>query len=203
MPVVTDIKTQIKNPDKVSVYIDGKYNFSLTVSQLADYKTVRVNKEITDSLLSDLKKLSRFTAQYLQVISLVYARPRSEYEIRTKLRQKKLDSEEIDALVNKLKEDKYLNDKDFAVWWVNGRKNTRSTSTLKLKAELAQKGINSSLATEVIEENFNKEDEENSLRELLNKKRGKYDSEQKLMSYLASKGFKYSQIKEILEETNN
>lgn len=203
MPVVTDIKTQVKNQDKVSVYIDGKYSFSLTIVQLAEHKEVRVNSELSGGQLTDLKKLSQFTKQYLRVVSLVYARPRSEYEIRTKLRLKKLEPEEIDELIIKLTTDDYLNDQKFAEWWVSSRKSTRSISSLKLKSELAQKGIKPELAGEVISEIFTPEDELSALKELIEKKKDKYDDQQKLMSFLASRGFNYAQIKEALTETED
>jgi len=200
MPIVTDIKTQVKNQDKVSVDIDDKYSFALTVAQLADQKGVRVGAELTREQVDELKKLSKFTNQYLRIVNLIYARPRSEYEIRTKLRVKKLDPEEIEGLISRLTLDGYLNDQKFAKWWVSSRKNTRSISSLKLKSELAQKGIKSDIVNEVIENNFDKEDELKALRDLVEKKRGKYETDQKLMTYLASKGFNYSQIKEVLGE---
>lgn len=198
MPIITNIKTQVKNRDKVSVYIDGKYNFSLTVSQLAEQKLVRVGSKLTAGQVADLKKLSQFTKHYLRIVSLVYARPRSEYEVRSKLRLKKIDLEEIDELITKLSLDGYLNDQKFAEWWVSSRKATRSISTLKLKSELAQKGIKQELASEVIANNFNKEDEIKALEDLISKKIDKYETKQKLMTFLASKGFSYSQIKEAL-----
>lgn len=198
MPKVTDIKAQVKNRDKVSVYIDGKYSFSLTLPQLADQKLVRVNSELSEEQVADLKKLSQFTKHYLRAVSLVYARPRSEHEIRSKLRLKKLDPEEIDGLIAKLTNDGYLNDHKFAEWWVNSRKATRSISTLKLKSELAQKGIKSELANEIIINNYNDEDEMKALEDLISKKIDKYETKQKLMTFLASKGFNYSQIKEAL-----
>lgn len=198
MPIVTDIKTQVKNQEKVSVFIDGKYSFSLLISQLAEQKSVRVGKEIAPEKIEELKKLSQYTKQYLRMISLVYARPRSEYEIRTKLRLKKVEPEEAEQIITQLTSKGYLNDQKFAEWWVNSRKSTRSISILKLKSELAQKGIKSSTIEEVISENFTKEDELQALKELVAKKKDKYETDQKLMTHLASKGFTYSQIKEVL-----
>ncbi|USN97513.1 MAG: regulatory protein RecX [Candidatus Nomurabacteria bacterium] len=204
MPIITDIKIQVKNRDKVSVYIDEKYSFSLTISQLTDHKQVRVKSHLKDDQVEDLKKLSSQTNQYLRLLNLIYARPRSEYEIRTKLRLKKFEQEEIDQLVDKLKKEGYLNDKEFANWWVNSRKLTRNISSLKLKSELAQKGIKGEVVEDALANNFSKEDELNSLKDLVKNKKNKYESEQKLMSYLVSKGFNYSQIKEVLnkEETS-
>lgn len=199
MPEVTDIKTQVKNPDKVSVYIDGKYTFALTLNQLTENKGVRVGSQILAEEIEEFKKLAKLTNQYIRMISLIYSRPRSEYEIRTKLRQKKVEPEEIEQLIEKLVSNQYLNDAKFAEWWVSSRKSSRPISALKLKSELAQKGIKADLANEVLSEQFSADDELVALQKLIEKKKDKYESEQKLMAYLASKGFKYSQIKEVLD----
>lgn len=202
MPQITDIKTQQKNKNKLSVCIDNKYSFSLTIAQLSDEKSIRVGQEVTDEEVLRLKKVSSLTNHYLKLINLIYVRPRSEYEIKSKLNQKKLDPDEIDELINKLKEEDYLDDSKFTEWWVSSRKLTKPISSLKLKAELTQKRIHKNIIDEVISNNFTQQDEMNSLKELIDKKKTKYEDSQKLMSYLASKGFKYSQIKEALENTN-
>jgi regulatory protein len=203
MPEVTDIKTQLKNPNKVSVFIDGKYTFALTIDQLAENKNVRLGSHISQEEAEEFKKLSKLTNQYIRMISLIYSRPRSEYEIRTKLRQKKVEPEEIDQLIEKLVKKNYLNDRKFAEWWVSSRKSSRPISSLKLKSELAQKGIKGELASEVLSEHFTKDDELESLKKLVEKKKDKYETEQKLMAYLASKGFNYSQIKEVLKSDSD
>ncbi len=203
MPIVTDIKTQVKNQDKVSVFIDGKYTFALTLAQLAESKLVRVSKELSEPEVKELKKLSKLTNQYIRMVGLIYMRPRSEYEVRTKLKLKKIESDQIEELISKLTSEGYLNDEKFTEWWVNSRKSSRPTSALKLKSELAQKGVKSELIEQFITQNFTKEDELNSLQKLIEKKKDKYDTEQKLMAYLASKGFNYSQIKEVLSSSNN
>lgn len=199
MPLITDIKIQVKNTEKVSLFVDGKYSFSLTISQLAEYKSLKINQEITAEQVVEFKKLSSLTNLYIRMIGLVYSRPRSEFEIRTKLKLKKLTDEEIEELIAKLKLKGYLDDLHFAKWWVEGRKSSRPISKLKLKSELAQKGVNSNLVNQVLEEGFSKEDELSTLKKLIAKKESKYPDQQKLIAHLASKGFSYPLIKECLK----
>lgn len=205
MSLVTDIKTQLKNPNKLSIFIDGKYSFSLTLDQLTEQKGVRVGKDIAEEDLAKLKDLSKLTNHYIRMVSLIYARPRSEREIVTKLKLKKLEPEEIEALVTKLKKAELLNDQRFAEWWVEGRKNSKPISKRKLQNELSQKGIRADISQEVITNNFSDDDELQSLKKLIEKKKDKYADQQKLMAYLASKGFGYSEIKKALspEDSND
>jgi regulatory protein len=199
MPLITDIKIQVKNTEKVSLFVDGKYSFSLTISQLAEHKILKTNQEISAKQVAEFKKLSNLTNLYIRMVGLVYSRPRSEFEIRTKLKLKKLSPEEVEELVSKLKLKGYLDDQYFAKWWVEGRKSSRPISKLKLKSELAQKGINSNLVNQFLEEGFSKEDELSSLKKLIAKKESKYPDQQKLIAHLASKGFSYPLIKECLK----
>ncbi len=198
MPTITDIKQQVKNPNELSVFIDGKYTFSLTLDQLADNKEIRISHEVTEDQINEYKKLSKLTNQYIRMVNLIYARPRSEQEVRLKLKLKKVDPDEIEELITKLKSQNLLNDQNFANWWVEGRKNSRSTSKRKLQSELAQKGVKPDLAGAAIEEYFSQDDELASLKKLIEKKKDKYPDQQKLMTFLASKGFNYSTIKEAL-----
>jgi hypothetical protein len=55
MPLITDIKIQVKNTEKVSLFVDGKYSFSLTISQLAEHKILKINQEILPNKLLNLK----------------------------------------------------------------------------------------------------------------------------------------------------
>lgn len=198
MPTVTDIKQQLKNPNKLSVFIDNKYSFSLTLDQLTEHKKIRIGKDISPEELNSYKDLSKLTNQYLRMVNLIYIRPRSEYEVTTKLKQKKVTPEEIEDLTTKLKANNYLNDQKFAEWWVSSRKSSKPISRLKLQSELAAKGIKSELAQEVISLHFSKDEENDILKQLIEKKKSKYPDQQKLMAYLASKGFNYSQIKQAL-----
>lgn len=200
MSTITDIKQQVKNPNKLSVFIDGKYSFSLTLDQLTEQKEVRVGKSIPEKDLAKLKDLSKLTNHYIRIVGLIYARPRSEREIITKLKLKKLETEEIEVLVTKLRGAGLLNDQRFAEWWVEGRKNSKPTSKRKLQNELSQKGIKAEISQDVIANNFSEEDELESLKKLIEKKKDKYVNQQKLMSYLASKGFGYSIIKNALSD---
>ncbi|MDQ5913663.1 MAG: regulatory protein [Patescibacteria group bacterium] len=200
MSTITDIKQQVKNPNKLSIFVDGKYSFSLTLDQLTDQKEVRVGKDIAEEELTRLKDLSKLTNHYIRMVSLIYARPRSEREIVTKLKLKKLEPEEIEELVAKLKKAELLNDQHFAEWWVEGRKNSKPISKRKLQNELSQKGIKADISQDVIANNFSEEDELESLKKLIEKKKDKYPDQQKLMAYLASKGFGYSIIKNALSD---
>ena len=68
-----------------------------------------------------------------------------------------------------------------------------------MKLELRKKGIASDIVDQVLtdSENF---DENAALKNLIAKKRNRYDNEQKLIAYLARQGFSYDKIKSALSD---
>lgn len=202
MQKITDIKIQQKNQNKASIFVDGRYSFSLTIAQLAERITLKVGTDLSAEDLKEFKKLSNLTNHYLRLLNLILSRPRSEYEVITNLRQKKLDEDEIDQLVTRLKEEGQINDEKFASWWVESRKRSKPISRSKLRSELLQKRVKVDLEA-IITDSFSSEEEFAILQDLAERKRSKYPTEEKLMAFLASKGFKYDQIKKALSSSES
>lgn len=84
---ITDLKQGVKNPNRVNVFIDGKYVFSLDVTQVVDYK-LRVGKLISLEERNQLKEASEFGKLYQRTLEWVLMRPRSIRETRDYLMNK-------------------------------------------------------------------------------------------------------------------
>lgn len=199
---ITAIKAQVKNTERVSVYLDGKYSFSLTQSQLLEFK-IHSGMELTEQQLEDLQKASDYGKLLGRSMEYVMIRPRSIREVRDYLWRKKADPEMADKIIEKLESRGYLGDAAFARSWVRARQLTKPVSKRRLTAELVQKGV----AQEFIQQALGGEeayDEAEALREIIAKKRkqARYQDEQKLMQYLARQGFGYDLIKSTLAEIN-
>ncbi len=134
-------------------------------------------------------------------------RPRSEKEIRDYFKKKRVDPLVSQKIIDKLKENKFLNDMEFARWWVEQRTLIKPRAWRIIKIELKQKGISS----EIIEElNINSESEEkNDLTmaiKLAQKRLPRYKNlsrqeiYQKMGRFLISKGFDYDTIKRSIDE---
>ena len=86
--VITDLKVQVKNPNRASVFVDRKYSFSLTIEQLADSK-LKSGQELSEADLKRLKKLSEDGKLKYKVLEWLMVRPHSERELRDYLFRKK------------------------------------------------------------------------------------------------------------------
>lgn len=195
---ITAIKAQVKNTERISIYVDEKYTFSLGYNQLLDQK-LRVGLEIDDARLAELKHLSDFGKAYERALNFVMIRPRSTREVQDYARRKKWTPEDTIAIIDKLKARRYLDDANFARAWVESRALGGKTSKRKLQLELKNKGVADDIIRQALE---NAEfDESHALQELIAKKRRlpKYAADdQKLMQYLARQGFSFDDIRQAL-----
>jgi regulatory protein len=204
---ITAIKAQLKDENRVSIFVDGLYSFSLTLDQLLIEK-LKKNDELDENQVKQLKKLSDEGKLKQRSLEWLLGRPHSTREFRDYLYKKQADKDLIEAWVDEFTEKKYLNDEQFARWFAENRRR-KNKSSRAITAELYAKGIPAvtikSIVTELDSENETQEkSEKQALRELVNKllNRSRYQDEQKLISYLLSKGFSYGDIKEMLERNN-
>ena len=194
---ITAIKQQVKNPELVSIFVEGKYEFSLSLDELIKHKL----KNSTELDKADIKKFKKISADgKLRARSLEWLlnRPRSEREFRDYLFRKKIEPEQIDSLVSEFIFKGYLDNSKFAAWFTELQAR-RGKSDRAIRAELFKKGIGRELADEVVQEDAG--DELERLKTMIQKKqklsRYKNDTE-KLARYLTSQGFSWQAVKEEL-----
>ena len=197
---ITDIKKQVKRSDRYSIFIDGKYDFSLSESELLNL-ALRVGQELSKEDYKKLKDTASEDRAYDRALNLIMRRPRSVWEIQTYLKQKKYEPAMIEKITRRLQENNYLDDTSFARSWVQSRRLLKSTSRRKLQLELRQKGVADEIVDQVLSED-DEHDELQMLKEIIEKKRtqSRYADEQKLIAYLARQGFNYGDIKQALEK---
>ena len=103
---ITKLTSQIKNPDRVNVFIDTKYSFSLTLNQLLEQK-VKVGTELTERDIKRLTKLSEDGKLRARALEWVLLRPRYAREIKKYLQKKGVEQALIDAILVDFAEKKY------------------------------------------------------------------------------------------------
>jgi regulatory protein len=193
---ITAIKQQTKNPDRVSIFVDNVYSFSLTLDELLREKLVR-GLELDKPRLKVLKQLSAEGKLKMRVLNWLLLRPHSTREYKDYMYRKKADPDLVAAWAAEFSAKDYLNDVRFADWLVEQRV-ASGKSNRALRAELRQKGIDSETINSVLE--TTRDNEETRLRELISKKRrlSRYQDNTKLLQYLVRLGFSYSSAKAAL-----
>lgn len=197
---ITNIKAQVKNHDRVSIFVDGKYSFSLSLNELVAEKITN-NQEVTEADIKKLKKLSEDGKLKARALEWALNRPRSKREFNDYLYRKKADKDFIESLIIEFEGRGYLSDENYSSWLIDLRRR-KGKSERAIKSELFSKGVAREIVDSVTE-NGNNENER--LKILIEKKsklsRYKTDK-QKLTQYLVAQGFKYSDIKTELEKTD-
>jgi regulatory protein len=198
---ITAIKAQAKKPERISVFVDNKYSFSLSQSQLLEYK-IHSGLKLTEVKLAELKRASDYGKLLERAINYCLIRPRSIREVRDYLWHVNTEPATTESLISRLQDRGYLNDANFTVSWMRSRQLTKPVSKLRLAAELRQKGI----TQDMIDSAFSSSDynETEALQEVIAKKRKlpRYQNEQKLITYLARQGYDYEDIKLALRQKN-
>jgi len=205
---ITALKIQARDKGRVNVFVDGKYRFSLDITQVAELG-IKNGAEYSEEELVELENESQFGKLYTRSLEYALVRPRSQRELRDYLYRKTRDTrtkmgdikkgvskELTERVFQRLSDKGYLNDEKFARFWVENRNVRKGASLRKLQSELQAKGVESSIIQRVLGESERTDSDE--LRKIIAKKARRYDDEQKLMIYLARQGFRYDDIKEAL-----
>jgi regulatory protein len=206
---ITAISIQTRDKNRVNVSVDGKYRFSLDVFQLSDLG-IRQGSEYTDEQLTSLEHESQFGKVYARALEYCLMRPHSAKEVRDYLYRKTRDtrtkigeirkgvsSEITQRVFDRLVEKNYINDQNFARYWIENRSLSKGASKRKIISELRTKRVEQSMIEQLLSESDRTDEDE--LKKVIAKKRSKYPDDQKLTAYLARQGFSYDDIKSVLE----
>lgn len=198
--------------------VDGKYRFSLDILQVTELG-IKIGNEYDEAALLELENESQFGKLYARALEYTLMRPHSAKEVRDYLwrktrstkvrvrdtmeyREKPGVSQEIaDRVYERLVTKGYVNDENFARFWVENRQARKGISSRKLIAELRAKGVSQEAISGAMQNS--PREEKSEIRKMLEKKRHKYDDEQKLIAYLMRQGFSYDTIRDALVEPDD
>ena len=139
-------------------------------------------------------------------LKLLSIRPRSVAEIKKRLTsyiaRKKFPVQILDRLIKELADLNFLNDKDFALWWLDQRGRANIKGKTFIRAELLQKGIDREVIAEVLN-GLEPEQELDKAFQLAEKKFASVkisrETEFKIGRYLTGRGFSYDIIKKVID----
>lgn len=191
---ITRIEVQKRNPQRRSIYIDGKFAFGVyeeVISRLGLEKGEEINEGDIKEILKQ-KGESEAKEAALRFLSF---RRRTEKEVKDKLKKKGFEEKTIKSTIDKLKDHDLINDLEFATAWVKERLAHKPRGKKLLKQELWKKGINKPIRDQVTEKLC--QDEEKSASELLEKIKRRYRNlepqvaRRRMLGLLLRRGFSY------------
>lgn len=197
--IITAIKQQEKLKDRYSVFIDGKYSFSLSDTALLDSR-LTPHQEVTPEDIKRYKQLSIDDKVYANAMRYAAMRLRSEWELRSYLQRKQAAPDLSEVILQKLSGLGFINDEIFALSWVENRRLLKPTSKRKLQQELKAKRVSDDIINRVLADSETAD--RTALHDIIVRKRRqtRYHDDLKLMQYLMRQGFSYDAVKTALSE---
>ncbi len=198
---ITGISIQKRNPNRVNVYLDGEFAFGLARIVAA---WLEIGQELSLEKIEVLKLEDQKEAALQQAITYLGYRPRSSQEVKQYLIKKDYPELIIVETLERLMNNGLINDREFAISWVENRNEFRPRGRRALAYELRSRGV-----PEIdIEHTLNKllSDEEalayEAGKKYVRKLRGveQLEFRRKLSGYLSRRGFDYETAVPVVEQ---
>ena len=192
---VTDITQQKHNKSRVSVYLDGKYAFSLEEVDAYRLK-IKIGAVLTEADVEKCNMESNLSKAIAKAADILSRKPATKKEITDKLREKGYDDPVISVAVNELEELGYINDYDYARLYMDYAAE-KCYGEKKIRYELENKGIDPFITEDVLAERSTPDISDLAAR--IYARYGSVDMQdikvkQRVSRYLASRGFDFSAI---------
>lgn len=199
---ITALTLQKKNRQRVNVFLDGEFAFGLD-RVVAGW--LQVGQEISDEKIAELKTTDAREVAYQYALVLFKYRPRTETEVRSKLSKKSISPEDLEQVIERLKQQHLLDDRQFAIDWVENRTEFRPRSRRALEFELRQHGVEGDIIQDAVAE----VDDEQLAYLLATRKMRKYQEldwneiRLKIARYLNQRGFSFDTIRDVTNHIRN
>lgn len=193
MKKITAIEVQRRTPNRVNIHLDGEFAFGLARIVAA---WLRVGQELSEEKIEQLQAEDARERAFQQAMLFLSYRARSESEIRQNLRKHEVPQPVIEQTLDRLRQDGFANDDQFARGWVENRSLFRPRSRRMMAMELRQKGLKDEAVSSAIES----VDDEALAYEAAQKRATRFrglewnEFRKKLSDFLARRGFSYSVI---------
>ncbi|MCX5678516.1 MAG: regulatory protein RecX [Candidatus Omnitrophica bacterium] len=140
---------------------------------------------------------------------LLRSRPRSESEMRGRLKLKRYDESTIDAVIESLKKAAEIDDVRFADFWVESRMHVNPVGDVVLRRELKEKGVPGPIIEAALEKKSQNYDDYavalNMAGERFKRlvKLDRRKALKRLYDYLLRRGFNYDIVKRVIDAVMN
>ena len=203
MNIITKIEVGKRNKERVNIYIDEEYAFSIS-AELIYKENIKVKDKIDVDSLKKLAGEDNYIKCKNTALKTIERTYKSEKELAQKLALKGYDDHIINRTINFMKEYNLLNDNNYATMYVKDK--SRNIGKKKIKYSLLQKGIDEEIIESELEK-INNDEVKAIVYEMALKKykvfskreNDNYKLTQKLYRFLMGKGYDYDLIKDVVK----
>jgi regulatory protein len=190
---ITALKLQKRNRQRINVYLDGEFAFSLSRIVAA---WLAVDQTISDEKVAFLNDQDDQEKAYQQALQFLNYRPRSRAEIRKNLQTHRVSEPIIASTLERLTTSGLVNDQIFAQNWIEDRVEFHPRGKRALITELRQHGLDDGVIDQAVEAI---DEEKLAYQAAINQSRKLAGEDwqtfrQKLTNFLLRRGFHYDVV---------
>jgi len=193
---ISAITAQQKNPNRVNIFVDGSYGFSLSRIVAA---WLKVGEILDEKTKQKLLEQDEYEVAFSRAAHYLSYRARTTSELRKKLKDLGFPEAVVDNVLQRCTELHMLDDAEFAETFVHFRINNRPRSKRLLTMELRAKGIPDNLIQCALSDVHDDSQlaYQTALIYVQRVQTLPYDQfQKKLMGYLNRRGFAFSQCRQ-------
>ena len=195
MSKITAIRAGKRTGKRVNMFLNGQFALSLE-TEVAAKEGLKVGQELSANQVEALAKTARLSRCLNAAYRLLSYRPRSEAEIRERLRRRDFDENTLESVITRLKEQGLVDDTAFAQFWKESRESSSPRSQWLTKRELRKKGVADDIINQVVSD---VDDNDSAYRAVIGKARSLPRTDyavfrRRLGEYLKRRGFGYGVI---------
>ncbi|MCZ6873682.1 MAG: RecX family transcriptional regulator [bacterium] len=193
-PTITAFTIQKRNKERVNLFLDGEYAFSLSLNTILGLQRGQCLSQVE---IDTLRRKDEILQAYHAALRLLGYRPRSQVEMRRRLQRKGYGPETVSAALQRLADKHYLDDDAFARYWLEQRQRSRPRGARAIDYELRQRGVDK----DIIDQVLNDLDEEASAWAAIEGKLNRWRAldqaafRKKAMGLLSRRGFSYDIVR--------
>jgi len=203
---ITRLDPQVNNKNRVSVFIDDEFAFGVH-EDLVVRHGLTVGMTLTAEDVREIEADEQYVEAKQAALDYLAHKPRTETEVRRKLKRKDTPAFVIDDVVARLYELEYLDDEAYAHDYAHNRFSSKKYGPVRIRRELEERGIDRHLADVAVDTLFEDEDPTAAAWEHAESRWPRLANEddprrrrQKMYRYLRRRGFTSDTIRPILDE---
>jgi regulatory protein len=151
MDTITALNADPHDPNKVHIFVDGRHALVVSLDVAASERLV-VGQPCPPGRLERIYAAEQQQQTYEVALNFLSYRPRSVREVEQRLRKKGYLPGQIEATIARLSKQGYVDDREFARFWISNRQTFSPRGPRLLRSELRQKGVSAEIVEEILAE---------------------------------------------------
>ena len=202
---ISSVEEQKHNKEKLSVFCDGKYKFSISVNAWIENR-LHIGDTITDEQIESIHKTDGPNLAFMQIVNYLGYGEKTEKQVLKKLFEKGYDDFSSTQAIQKAKELNYINDERYTEEYISKIAIPKKMGKQKILTALIQRGISKDIIQDKLSELYDEDEMSDFVytmavkkcQQLQEKGNNPRQAQQKVYQFLLSKGFSYETVSHII-----